>query len=61
MDADLYAHTIFWQKYEGPVAEKAEAVNDTYLKSNKQEDGVKSYGRMVDLLIAERRYRLGLD
>jgi hypothetical protein len=43
------------------VAEKADAVNNTYLKSNNQEDGVKSYGRMVDLLLAERRTRLGLE
>ncbi|MCK5128615.1 MAG: DUF3810 domain-containing protein [Clostridiales bacterium] len=61
VNADLYAQTLFWQKYEGPVAEKTEAFNDTYLKSNKQEDGIKSYGRMVDLLLAERRYRLGIS
>ncbi|HPW41948.1 MAG TPA: DUF3810 family protein, partial [Bacillota bacterium] len=29
--------------------------NDKYLKANNQKDGVKSYGRMVDLLIAEHR------
>jgi hypothetical protein len=61
LNNDLIAHTEFWQQYEGPVAEKSHQVNNTYLKSNKQEDGVKSYGRMVDLLIAERRYRLGLE
>lgn len=61
LNHDLAAHSIFWAKYEGPVAEKTEAVNNTYLKSNKQEDGVKSYGRMVDLLLAERRFRLGLE
>ena len=27
-------------------------MNDTYLKFNKQEDGVNSYGMMVDLLLA---------
>lgn len=61
LNSDIYAHTAFWQQYEGPVAETSRQVNNTYLKSNKQEDGVKSYGRMVDLLIAERRHRLGLD
>ena len=30
-------------------------INDTYLKANAQSDGVKSYGRMVDLLLAKYR------
>ena len=30
-------------------------MNDTYLRANSQKGGVKSYGRMVDLLLAERR------
>ncbi|MGI6316524.1 MAG: DUF3810 family protein [Christensenellales bacterium] len=38
--------------------EKAEARNDTYLKANQQTDGTKSYGRMVDLLLAAYRARL---
>ena len=33
------------------TSEVSEKVNNTYLKSNMQEDGTKSYGRMVDLLI----------
>ena len=32
-----------------------ESVNDTYLKMNSQADGVKSYGRMVDLMLSYRR------
>lgn len=31
----------------------SDKVNDTYLKANKQTDGVESYDRMVDLLMAE--------
>ncbi len=31
------------------------AANDTYLKANNQADGMRSYGRMVDLLLAEHR------
>ena len=50
--ADDYA---YWEQFKGPVAVAASAVNDSYLKANKQEDGVKSYGRMVDLLLAEYR------
>jgi hypothetical protein len=33
----------------------ARAVNHTYLRAQGQPEGVASYGRMVDLLIAERR------
>lgn len=29
-------------------------MNDTYLKMNSQADGVKSYGRMVDLMLSYR-------
>ena len=32
-------------------------VNHTYLQSNGVDDGVQSYGRVVDLLVAERRAR----
>lgn len=43
------------------VTEAARAVNDTYLKTQGAADGVQSYGRMVDLLIAERRTRTPPD
>ena len=43
----------FWSKYNTPVAEVSNAINDTYLKINNQTDGTKSYGRMVDLVIAD--------
>ena len=48
---DLTARNAFWQQYETPVAQVAESINDGYLKLNQQSDGVKSYGRMVDLLL----------
>ena len=51
--ADLRAYNANWKPYEGKAAEVHEQVNDAYLKSNHQTDGVKSYGRMVDLLIAQ--------
>jgi hypothetical protein len=42
-----------WQKYDRPVLrESAAAVNNSYLRSMGQADGVKSYGKVVDLLIA---------
>ena len=52
---DLNANSAYWKQFEGPVAQVSTAVNDSYLKANHQEDGVKSYGRMVDLLLAEYR------
>ena len=58
---DLAANSRYWKQFEGPVAEASEAVNDTYLKANRQEDGVKSYGRMVDLLLADYRFRKEME
>ncbi len=52
---DLRALNEFWEQYEGPVERTSNRINNTYLKANNQKDGVKSYGRMVDLLIAEHR------
>ena len=42
----------YWQEYDTPIGQVAEAINDTYLKANQQEEGTRSYGMMVDLLIA---------
>lgn len=56
---DFRANDEYWKQFEGPVAKISEKVNDVYLKTNSQPSGVKSYGRMVDLLLAERRNRLG--
>ncbi|MCI8514276.1 MAG: DUF3810 domain-containing protein [Lachnospiraceae bacterium] len=53
--ADLAANNAFWDRYEGKISELSGTVNDTYLKLNAQTDGIKSYGRMVDLLLAEYR------
>ncbi len=49
---DLRDYNAYWDSFEGPVEEAVDTVNDTYLKFNKQENGVKSYGMMVDLLLA---------
>ena len=38
----LSANTAYWKQFEGPIAEVSSAVNDTYLKANRQEDGVKA-------------------
>lgn len=50
---DLNANSEYWDQFEDTVIEEvSNVVNDTYLKVNNQTDGVKSYGRMVDLLLA---------
>jgi hypothetical protein len=56
---DLLAIHEFWSRYEGPAAAVAERVNDTYLRSNRVAEGVRSYGRVVQLLVALDR-RAGL-
>ncbi|SHO53903.1 DUF3810 domain-containing protein [Anaerocolumna xylanovorans] len=54
MAADLRADYYYWVQFEDTVISTASnTVNDSYLKANSQSDGVKSYGRMVDLLLAE--------
>lgn len=59
---DLRANSAYWAKYENTVVSNtAEKINDTYLKANHQEDGVQSYGRMVDLLLAEYRKEFGAE
>lgn len=53
---DIRANSRYWQQYEDTVISTvSNKINDTYLKANDQSDGVKSYGRMVDLLLAKYR------
>ncbi|MCI8649236.1 MAG: DUF3810 domain-containing protein [Anaerotruncus sp.] len=54
---DFSDNNAYWAQFEGPIAEVSDAVNDTYLKVNHQNDGVQSYGRMVDLLLADYRQK----
>lgn len=48
---EMQNNNQYWKQYETPVAEISHQVNDTYLKNQGQEEGVKSYGRFVDLMI----------
>lgn len=52
---DISSQSDYWKQFEGPVADTATSINNSYLQVNQQDDGVKSYGRMVDLLLAEQR------
>lgn len=56
--ADLDFEHEYWKALESTdtyqaIEAASDKVNDTYLKINGQTDGVKSYGKMVDLLIAD--------
>ena len=52
---DLGALRAWAARYEGAASRASERVNDAYLRAQGQAEGVRSYGRMVDLLLAERR------
>ncbi|MGI6039057.1 MAG: DUF3810 domain-containing protein [Clostridiales bacterium] len=51
--ADLQYRSEYWRRYSGEMRKVATKVNNTYLVAMKQTDGVKSYGMVVDLLIAD--------
>ena len=57
---DVQAYNDYWRQFEGPVGDISNMANDIYLKANAQADGVRSYGRMVDLLLADYRMRHSL-
>ena len=59
---DFAAASAYWKQFEGPVREASTQINNAYLQANLQQDGVKSYGRMLDLVLAwhESRSRDGL-
>ncbi len=51
---DIKYLSSFWLSYDGHVSKTATAVNDLYLKSNSQKLGVKSYSKVVNLIVAYR-------
>ena len=58
---DFDEDRLYWRSYEGRTSEIYHAANDTFLKVNNQEDGMRSYGRMIDLLLAYYRDNGELD
>ena len=50
---DDMAQEEYWRKYNGTVISQSSGeIYETYLESNNQTDGLKSYGKMLDLVIA---------
>jgi hypothetical protein len=46
-------------RHEGRLSRASRRVNDAYLRSQGEREGLRSYGRFVDLLVAERRAGAG--
>ncbi|MDD6650641.1 MAG: DUF3810 domain-containing protein [Eggerthellales bacterium] len=49
---DVQDSSAHYAAYEGPLEEVGTKANDLYLKSYSEQDGVRSYGQVVDYLIA---------
>lgn len=49
---DLAWNNAYWARFEGPVSDAAQNVYDGFLKVNGEELGVRSYGTVVDMLLA---------
>ena len=56
LQRDLHDYSAYWNAFRSPVGEISKTINDAYLKANSQSDGVQSYGRVVDLLIAAHKH-----
>lgn len=49
---DLEVNNAYWRQYDTPVAQVGNKLNDTFLKSNGQQEGTESYGAVVNMLCA---------
>ncbi|MDO5654784.1 MAG: DUF3810 domain-containing protein [Flavobacteriaceae bacterium] len=55
MRRDRLAERAYHEKYSGTADLTFSAMNNLYLKANRQEDGIESYNRFVDLLVGYYR------
>ena len=53
--ADLAYNNAYWASFEGAAADASQKFYDTILKGYGQADGIRSYGTVVDLLVAYYR------
>lgn len=58
---DIYNSRDYWETKRGRAEKVMTKVNDSYLKSNNQKDGVKTYNGVVKLLILEYANSKGID
>ena len=66
VNEDFAENNEYWEEIEdtqvgGVVSDMSEDINDTYLKANGQEDGIISYTRMVELMVAKYRYEKNVN
>ncbi len=47
----VYYNTFFANKQDAAATDFANTVNDTYLKTSGEAEGIKSYGQVCDLLV----------
>jgi hypothetical protein len=52
---DLQAMREFWNQYRGRTIRAASRINDAYLRSNRVDGGVQSYGRVASMLVGMER------
>jgi hypothetical protein len=52
---DFSDYADYWEAFRSPVGKAAQQMNNAYLKANSQADGVQSYGRVVDLMLAYKK------
>ena len=50
--ADLAANNAYWEQFETPVSTVSDTVYTGFLQSYGQTDGLQTYGKCVDLLVA---------
>ncbi|MCB0738768.1 MAG: DUF3810 domain-containing protein [Bacteroidetes bacterium] len=48
-------HSAYWQNYRGLLGKISSQVNNAFLKFNGQQDGIKSYGNFLSLVLAWER------
>ena len=49
---DLQANREFWARYDGPISELQDRVNDGFLHVQGVEGGILSYNKVVDLIVS---------
>lgn len=52
---DFQHNNAYWKEFHTEMSQNASKIYDSYLESNQIPDGAKSYGRMIDLIIAMNR------
>jgi hypothetical protein len=48
---DVDFSRAFWERYEGPIGDLSDQINDAYLRANAVEGGIQSYSRSLELYV----------